>query len=240
MALDMLVVGPHPDDVELACGGTIITHTDKNYRVGIVDLTDAAMSTRGAPDTRAHEADTAANLMGVTERIRLGFKEGALECKVENLYPLVSVIRSTKPQVVLAPYWDDRHPDHGDTSRLVQNACFWAGVPKYGDNQHPHRPQRVLFYFLHWMGPVSMVVDISNTFDRKLAAIRAYHSQFYARPGDSAFTYISRPEFLEKVINRARYYGGLIGAEYGEPFHVRDMHREPDLIEWVNRQGLTG
>ncbi len=238
--VDILAVSPHPDDVELACSGTLIQLIDKGYRVALVEMTDALLSTTGDPVTRQVEAEAARKIMGVHERYQLGLKEGSLTPSGENLYRMVSLIRQTRPYIILSPYKEDRHPDHSATSQIVQTACFWAGVPKYGDNQAPHRPHRLINFFLHWEGPVSFVVDISSTFDRKLKAIRAYHSQFLAQPADRSYTYISRPEFLENIINRARYYGAQIGAEYGEAFHVRETLRVDDIMTWANIQGVVG
>jgi LmbE family N-acetylglucosaminyl deacetylase len=141
---------------------------------------------------------------------------------------------------MLSPYHEDRHPDHSATSELVQAASFWAGVARFGDSQPPHRPHRVLNYFLHWEGPAAFIVDISSTFDRKLEAIRCYHTQFLTSPEDRSMTYISRPEFLEKIINRARNYGSQIGSEYGEAFYLREPQRVDNLVTWADMQGVVG
>ncbi len=240
MTLDVLAVGAHSDDVELGCGGTLINLGDNGYRIGIADLTDAVLASRGNDETRRRETKDAAEIIGAVERFSLGFHEGSILSGTNNLHELVSLIRRNRPHVILAPYWEDRHPDHIDASRLVHSAVFWAGVTKFGDNQSPHRPHRVLYYFVHWDGPVSLVVDISSTFDRKLKAIRAYRSQFLPQAGSDKMTYISRPEFLEKIISRARYYGSQIGAEYGEAFHLREMNRVEDIIKWAGEQGVVG
>lgn len=240
MNYDVLAFSPHPDDVELGCSGTIINLADEGYKVGMVDMTNALLATGGDPLTRCEEAKAAQEIMGVTKRIQLDFKEGNLLTDHANLYRLVSVIRETRPHLVFAPYFEDRHPDHAASARLIKDACFWAGVSKFGDNQSPHRPHRLIYYFLHWEGPVSFVSDISSSFDRKLKAIRAYYSQFVALPGDRSLTYISRPEFLEKIINRARYLGSLIGSEYGEAFYVRETTRIENIMNWSNEQGIVG
>lgn len=240
MNFDVLAFSPHPDDVELGCSGTLIHLVDAGYRIGLVDLTKAMLATGGDPLARGEEAHNAQEIMGITKRFQMDFKEGNLAAENANLYRLVSLIRELRPHLVLAPYHDDRHPDHSAAAKLIKEACFWAGVSKFGDNQPPHRPHRIISYFLHWEGPVSFVVDISSTFDRKLKAIRAYYSQFLALPGDRSLTYISRPEFLEKIINRARYYGSLIGSEYGEAFFVRETARIENIMDWANLQGIVG
>jgi len=142
--------------------------------------------------------------------------------------------------LILAPIFEDRHPDHGDASTLVQKAYFWAGTAKFGDDQAPYRPHRVAFYFCHREGPYSMVVDVSDTFEVKLDSVRAYRSQFSLDAGETANTYISRPEFLDRIINRGRYYGMQIGVAYGEPLYAREMHRIPDLMKWTEDQGDVG
>jgi bacillithiol biosynthesis deacetylase BshB1 len=240
MTIDALAIGPHPDDVELGCGGTLALLTDRGYRVAILDLTEATLSTRGDIPNRHKEANAAASVLGITGRYQLGLNETAIPSSPDALPKLVEIIRRHRPYLVLAPYWDDRHPDHSDASDLVRRAAFWAGVSKFGDRQPPHRPHRVVYYYLHRVADVSMVVDISVSFDRKLKAIRAFRSQFLPQPGSDAMTFISRPEFLENFISRARYFGSLIGAEYGEPFHIREMNRVEDLVAWAGLQGLVG
>jgi bacillithiol biosynthesis deacetylase BshB1 len=240
MTLDVLAFGAHPDDVEIGCGGALINLVDRNYKVGIADLTEALLSTRGDAESRRREARDGMEIIGAAERFQMGFYESSITDSPENMYRLVSLIRQLRPMLVFAPYFEDRHPDHVDTASLIHKAVFWAGLAKYGDNQMPHRPHRLINYFIHWEGTVSLVVDISSCFDRKLKAIRAYRTQFLPQPGSSRMTYISRPEFLEKLISRARYYGSLIGAEYGEPFYVREMNRVEDLMKWAGEQGVVG
>ncbi|MFH0765497.1 MAG: bacillithiol biosynthesis deacetylase BshB1 [Calditrichota bacterium] len=240
MTFDVLAIGPHPDDLELGCGGTLVGLVDRGYRVAMADLTEALLSTRGDALSRIQEAETARAIIGAPRRFQVGLAESALQSDRDSLERLVNLIRQTQPHILFCPYWDDRHPDHRDASMLIQTACFWSGVSKFGSDLPPHRPHRTIYYFLHREGPPSFIVDISATFDRKLKAIRAYHSQFLSSPGEREMTYISRPEFLEKIINRARYYGSLIGAEYGESFYVRESIRVEDIMTWAGTQGVVG
>ncbi|MBT7616841.1 MAG: bacillithiol biosynthesis deacetylase BshB1 [Calditrichaeota bacterium] len=240
MNFDIMAVSPHPDDVEIGCSGTLIQLIDEGYRVCTVEVTNAVLATGGDLKIRNEEAEASRLVMGAQKRFKMDMKEGELFPTTDNLYRLVSLIRKTRPHIVLAPYFEDRHPDHVATSKLMKAACFWSGVSKYGDNQAPHRPHRLVYYFLHWEGPISFIVDISATFDRKLQAIRAYHSQFLTMPSDRSMTYISRPEFLEKVINRARNYGSQIGVEYGEAFYTREVNRVDNLMTWADTQGVVG
>ena len=239
-SLDVLAVGPHPDDAELGCGGTLAQLAGRGYRVAILDLTEAALSTQGSLPTRQAEAAAAARILGNLPRHQLGLWETAILSSPDALPKLVKFIRRHRPYLVLAPYGEERHPDHNDASELVRRACFWAGVAKYGGRQPPFRPHRLVYYYLHRVADVSLVVDISAGFERKLKAIRAYRSQFSPPPDGSGATFISRPEFLESIIARARYYGSLIGAEYGEPFHIRELNRVEDIVAWAKRQGGVG
>lgn len=240
MTYDVLAVGAHPDDIELGVAGTLALLAGRGYRVVLLDITRGSLSTRGDPETRQAEADAAAKVIGAAERLNLRRHEGSLLTNPDNLHPLVGVIRRLQPKLILAPYWNDRHPDHSAASRLVQDACFWAGVSKFGDDQPPHRPRRAAYYFCHYEGPVSLVVDVTATFDRKLAAVKAYRSQFALEPGEQPTTFISRPEFLEKMISRAKFYGSQIGTEFGEPLYVREVNRVVDLVAWTEEQGIVG
>lgn len=240
MSCDVLAIGAHPDDIELSAGGTVALLADQGYRVGLLDLTRARLSTRGDEFTRQDEAAEAAQILGAHTRINLDALEGSLLSDPFTLNKLVSVIREQRPSLILSPYWEDRHPDHADASRLVQRAYFWSGVPKFGDDQPPHRPKRVVYYRSHWETETSLVVDISTTFDRKMAASRAYKSQFDLLPGEEPNTYISRPDFFDKVIARAKFFGSKIGAAYGEPFFVRETNKVTDLVMWADGQGEVG
>jgi bacillithiol biosynthesis deacetylase BshB1 len=239
VSYDMLAVGAHPDDLELGVGGIIAALTAAGKRVLMLDLTRASLSTRGDPETRSREAAAAARILGA-DRENLDMIEGTILTNPDNLYQLVSLIRRTRPRLILTPYFEDRHPDHANTSKLVQEAYFWAGVAKWGDAAPVHRPNRVAYYFCHYEGPASMVVDVSATFERKMESVKAYRSQFTVGEGERPNTFISRPEFMDRVIARAKYYGYQIGAEYGEPLFVRETHRVTDLLAWNDMQGHTG
>lgn len=240
MTCDVLAIGAHPDDIELGVGGTLSLLSRQGYKIILLDLTRAGLSTRGDVITRQQEASEAARLLGAEGRLNLDLYEGSLLTDPNGLYKLVSKIRELRPKLILAPNFEDRHPDHGDASTLVQKAYFWSGATKFGDDLPPHRPDRVAYYFCHREGPYSMVVDVSKTFETKLASVRAYKTQFSTLSGETPDTYISRPEFMDRVINRAKYYGMQIGAAYGEPLFVREAHRIADLMKWNSDQGDVG
>lgn len=236
---DFLAIGAHPDDVELGCGGTVIDLVQRGYQGAVLDLTRAELSTFGNPMSRALEAKKAAEIMGV-KRYSLGVQEGAIYPNPDALRLLVSVIRTLQPRLLLTLYFSDRHPDHAATGKLTEEAVFWSGVKNYHPHLPPHRPRRCLFYFAHWEGPPTLIVDVSHTWAQKMEAVRCYQSQFEVDSPHNPLTYVGRPGFLQRVESRARYYGYLIDAQYGEPFFCRYMNKVEDLMAWTLYQGDRG
>jgi bacillithiol biosynthesis deacetylase BshB1 len=234
MKLDLLAIGAHPDDVELTCGGTIIKMVKGGRRVGIVDLTQGELGTRGDRKSRAEEAARAAAIMGVAVRENLKIPDGDIGSGMENRLKLVSVIRTLQPDVLLFPGAVDRHPDHERAHVLCREAWFSAGLQKVrtsvrGKAQDPFRP-RAYYHFMQWYEFVpSFIVDISAEFDQRMETMRAYRSQFYDPSSRERGTVLSTPDFLEMVRTRLEYYGDRIGKKYGEPFlspaslEVRDI-----------------
>lgn len=216
-SLDILAFAPHPDDAEYGCGGSLILAADQGLRVAVADLSNGETSSRGTPEKREWERKRAASLLGLQSRFSLGLPDTEINCEREHRLPIIELVRQTRPRVVLIPYWSDRHPDHSAASELVRNACFFAGVRKIGKGV-PHRPERIYYYSLHSPLPPSFVIDISTIWERKVAAITAYESQF--QPGDSGMvTTLSRPDFMRALEARAVWFGAMIGATYGEAFY---------------------
>ena len=241
MNLDVLAFGAHADDVELACGGTLIKLGGLGHRTGVVALTRGEMGTRGGPEIRAREFDRAAEIMGLAAHSMLDIPDARVEATWENKLKIVEVIRAHRPRIVFAPYWVERHPDHEQTSRLVRESAYLAGLQKIDTGQEAFRPFRVLYYQGRYEFAPSFVVDISAYHEGKMSAILAYQSQFYHRseqggatpasvPGPAPDatgagepeTMLSRPEFLDAIETRDKRYGALIGAKYGEPFAARE------------------
>jgi bacillithiol biosynthesis deacetylase BshB1 len=216
----VLAFGGHPDDVELAVGGTILVLRGKGYEVAIVDCTRGELGTRGTAEVRATEAQEAARRLGVARRINLGLPDGSLRATDEARAKVVEVIRRLKPVIVLAPRPDDLHPDHAHAAVLVREAAFLAGVAKYGGGGSPHRPRAVLQYASHTMFTPSLVVDISEHFEKKKQAALAYKSQFFDPASKEPATYLASSGFWDWWEGRARHFGNLVGAKYGEPFLV--------------------
>lgn len=220
IGLDVLVVSPHPDDAEVACGGTIRLLSRAGYAVGIMDLTAGEAGSRGDPATRAIETAAASKILGVAVRENLGLSDARFENTFEARAAVAETIRRHRPVVVLAPYPEDRHPDHTRAGLIAREAAFLAGLANLPLSGEPHRPALLLHYMLSWEFPPVVVIDISEVWEEKLRAIAAYASQF-APASSGPQTPLNHPEFAGRIEARFRYFGSLIGARYGEPFWTR-------------------
>jgi bacillithiol biosynthesis deacetylase BshB1 len=214
--LDILAFAPHPDDVELGCGGSLILAVDKGWKVAVADLTEGEMSSRGTPELRRQEIQRATALLGLTARYSIGLPDSAIGTSPEHREPVIELIRQTRPRIVLAPYWEDRHPDHVRASHLVKEASFFAGVGKLGQRA-PYRPSWLFYYLLHTPFTPTFIIDVSPVWERRMAAVQAYASQFLSSDRE-ATTALSQPGFLRSLEGRAMGYGWMIQAAYGEPF----------------------
>ena len=243
MELDALAFGAHPDDIELTCAGTIIKLGDMGYKTGVIALTRGELGTRGTPEIRAQEFADSARIMGLALHKMLDIPDGRVDESWENKLKIIREIRAYRPKIVFAPYWVVRHPDHGHTSHLVREAAFLAGLKKIDTGQEAHRPYKVIYYACRFEFEPSFIVDVSDTHDRKVQAIQAYKSQFH-NPEKHKYgeeeTNISRPEFLEAIITRAKQYGSYIGVKYGEPFLVREPMRLDDPVKFFGPEYLVG
>jgi bacillithiol biosynthesis deacetylase BshB1 len=228
---DVVAFGAHPDDVELTVGGTVLSLRAAGHAVVIVDCTRGELGTRGSAEIRAVEAQEAARRLKVDRRINLGLPDGHLRATDEARKKVVDVIRDLRPVIVLAPRPDDLHPDHAHLSTLVKECAFLAGIARYGAGGKAHRPRAVLQYASHTLFSPSFVVDISAHFEAKKHAALAYKSQFFDAASKEAPTYISSPGFWDWWEGRARHYGNLVGAKYGEPFVVDGPMLVKDAVE---------
>jgi N-acetylglucosamine malate deacetylase 1 len=223
MKLDLLVFASHPDDAELSCSGTLALHIDLGYKVGIVDLTRGEMSTRGTPESRALEADRASEILGLSIRENLEMPDLFFDNTWINQVKIIAAIRKYRPDTVIANAVSDRHPDHGRAAQLIREAFFKSGLPKVVTEiedlpQEAYRP-RALYHFIQtdYIEP-DFIVDISGHWDRKIASIQAYKTQFYDPGSSEPETFISKPGFLDFIEARAKVLGHRIGARYGEGF----------------------
>jgi bacillithiol biosynthesis deacetylase BshB1 len=226
--LDILAIAAHPDDVEQTCGGTLIRMAELGYRTGVLDLTAGDMGSRGTPEIRLIEADAAAREMLLAWRGNMHLPDARLENTVSVRMSLAAEIRALRPRVVILPYWEARHPDHYRASEMGFEACFLAGLKKLDEETQPHRPAKILYSSLYANVAPSFVVDISAQFERRMAALFAYDSQYGEQP-QSADLFPQRQEIRERLGAIARFYGNLIGVKYGEPFVVKEAMRLDDI-----------
>jgi len=228
--VDVLAVSAHPDDVELACGGTLARLAASGKSFGIVDLTRGEMGTRGTPEQREEEARRAGEILGATCRRTLDFGDGGLRTGRAEELALVEEIRRARPRIVFAPYPDDRHPDHARAGRLVGDAAFYAGLRKLETGHPAHRPQQVIYFSTMYEQRSDFVVDISETHEAKMRAIRAFSSQFHDPSSTAPPTMLSAESFLTFVEGRSRNVGASIGVAFGEGFRSMRPPRIDDPI----------
>ena len=231
--LDILAIAAHRDDVEQTCGGTLLKAAQRGQRTGILDLTQGEMGTRGSAEDRAREAADAAKILGASWRRALDIPDGRVENTWENRLKVATVIRETKPRVVILPYWKGRHPDHYTASILGYEACFLAGLPKLetgaATKLAPHRPFKIIYATPYYDVRPTFVVDITDQFEQKFASILAYKSQFSDQEaGKDLFP--AHQEIRARVDSMARYYGMLGGVTYAEPFLQKEVGLVEDLL----------
>jgi N-acetylglucosamine malate deacetylase 1 len=225
--LDILVLAAHPDDAELGCGGTIARHVSLGHKVGVVDFTRGELGTRGTVDTRDAEAATSSKILGLSVRENLNFKDGFYSNDESHQIEVARVIRKYQPEIVLANAIYDRHPDHGKGAGLSFDSCFISGLVKVvtsdheGKHQQPWRPKAVYHFIQSQYIQPDFIVDISDHWNTKMDAIRAFKSQFYDPQSQEPETYISNPSFMKMLESRAQEYGHAIGVKFGEGFTVR-------------------
>ena len=227
-SLDILVVAPHPDDAEIGVGGALVCCKRQGLSIGVVDLTTGEPTPHGSLDIRARETAAATKALDLDWRHNLGLPNRSLEPTLEARRALATVFRQTRPKLILAPYWEDSHPDHIAASSLVDAARFWSKLSRTDMPGEPYLPPRVLYFFsihLRIHPQPAFVFDISDAIDSKMEAIRCYESQLVT--GRS-------PEFptaIDDIRDRARYWGWSIGAKYGEPFASRETVRVTSFRE---------
>ena len=241
--LDILAIAAHRDDVEQTCGGTLLRMAQKGQRTGILDLTQGEMGTRGSAADRAREAAEAARLLQVSWREALTIPDARVENTYANRLQIAQVIRRTRPRVVILPYWKGRHPDHYTCSILGYEACFLAGLKKLDiphilakegvqlpeENLPPHRPFKILYSTLYYDVRPTFVVDISEQFERRLAALMAYKTQF-ADQEEGRDLFPAHEEIRDRIHSMARFYGLPAGVKYAEPFLQKEVGLVEDLL----------
>ena len=246
--IDLLGIAAHPDDVELSCAGTMLMAKQSGKRTSIVDLTLGELSTRGTLETRAKETEAATKILGLDARINLGMPDGNIEVSQENMLKVVKVIRQLRPTVLLAPYKFERHPDHEATSELAHQASFYAGLAKIetknddGTLQEPFRPLLVMHFMQTYTFEPKVIIDVSDVFAERMKAVHAYGSQFDRGESGRKLeskdreTFLTQKGFYEWIEARARHYGMMIGAEFGEPFWTYEPVGTKDIFSLVTKK----
>lgn len=219
--VNVLAIGAHPDDVELFCGGIVIRLGELGYTTGVVDLTRGEKASHGSPDERARESEAASAELGLAWRDNLELPDAEIAATTPQITALVALLRRRRPELVLAPWLEDRHPDHAAASQLVTRAVFFTGVQRFApETGERFAPRQLLYYAMrHRMTP-SFIVDTSSAAARKARAIACYQSQITRRAGDDAPTLISAPGATAAIEARDRYYGSMIGVAHGEPLRT--------------------
>ena len=232
--IDCLAFGAHPDDVELFCSGLLIKIKKQGYTTGIIDLTKGELSSNGTLEVRKEETKKASKILQVDLRENLEFEDGNIENSKQNRIEIIKYIRRFKPDLILQPYWEDRHPDHEAASKIITDACFYSGLNKIDTNQEPHRPKTILYYMMHTAFNPSVIVNISEEMEIKIKTIKAYNSQFGQLNGQKINTYINRPEFFDSIVNRAKFYGYEINKDYGEPYFYKGIIRIDKIMDFFS------
>jgi bacillithiol biosynthesis deacetylase BshB1 len=233
--IDILAIAAHRDDVEQSCGGTLLKAAQAGWRTGILDLTQGEAGTRGSAAERKAEAEAAAKILRTHWRQALDMPDGRLENSWENRVKISRVLRALRPRVVILPYWQARHPDHAMAGQMGYDACFAAGLAKteikdeHGQALAAHRPYKIVYATVYADVRPSFVVDITAQMDERFASLIAYQSQ-YANHEAGSGVFVPAEEIRERVYSLARYYGGLAGVRYGEPFVQKEVGLVDDLM----------
>jgi len=220
--VDLLVFGPHPDDLEIGLGGTIARHAAAGFSVGLCDLTAGELGSNGTPDERKREAADAARVLGVAWRKNLEWPDGGIVPSPELLRSAVDLIRGERPRTVALPYWDDRHPDHGAASRVLDLAVFRSGLRRYVTDLEAWRPEWVCYYFINNSAPPSFIVDVSEHYEAKRAALACHRSQFAPSEASAVPTRLTASTFRQLIESRDVQFGAQAGVAFAEGLIVRE------------------
>jgi bacillithiol biosynthesis deacetylase BshB1 len=229
--VDILTIAAHPDDVELTCAGALLRMADRGYSVGILDLTQGEMGTRGTPETRAREAEAAARVIGARWRESMNLGDARLTASIENRFAVAERVRAAKPRTVILPYWEGRHPDHYTAAVLGYEACYAAGLKQLPIAGEAYRPKKILYAAMYSEVRPSFSVDISAVFQRKLEAILCFASQFSGDMKEITELYPAWGRLIDQITTQCKYYGHLIGVEYAEPFVVKELLAIEDIVD---------
>jgi bacillithiol biosynthesis deacetylase BshB1 len=228
---DLLVFGPHPDDIEIGLGGAVARHTAAGHRVALCDLTRGELSSNGTPDERQREAEEARRVLGAELRVNLEWPDGGIDGTPEQVASAVDLIRRCRPRAVAIPYWSDRHPDHVDASRVLRAAVFKSGLRRYRPDTEAWRPDWLCYYFINDGAEPSFVVDVSAVYERKREALACYRSQFVEAGSGNVATRLTAPAFRALIESRDGQFGARAGVAYAEGVVVREPMLRAGLLK---------
>ena len=232
MSVDLLVFGPHPDDLEIGLGGTIVRHTTLGLTVGLCDLTAGEMGSNGTVDERVAEGEAARKVLGAAWRENLRWPDRSIGKSAAHVNEAVAFIRRHRPDTIAVPYWSDRHPDHAAASDLLTEAAFNAALRRYPCEGEAWKAW-VCYYFINDSAPPSFVVDVSDFYETKRAALDCHASQFQRTSSDAAATRLNSPLFRQLIESRDAQFGALAGLAWAEGFVVREPLVRPSLLKAV-------
>ena len=230
MSLDLLVFGPHPDDLEIGLAGTIARHTAAGYRVGLCDLTAGELGSNGTPTGRIAEGAESARVLGAAFRENLGWPDGGITAEPDRVRQAADLIRRHQPRTVAIPYWEDRHPDHRAAAQVLELAAFRAGLRRFVTDLPAWRPEWVCSYFVNTSVSPSFVIDVSAHYDRKRAALACHASQFSPTGPDAVPTRLTASSFRQLVESRDAQFGAQIGVAFAEGIIVREILQRASLF----------
>ena len=230
--VDLLVFGPHPDDIEIGLGGSVAKHAALGHRVGLCDLTAGEMGSNGTVEDRLREAEDAREVLGATWRINLRLPDRQIGSSPEHGRAATALIRQSRPRAVAIPYGVDRHPDHVSSSAMLTDAVFNSGLRRFDDGHDPWRPEWVLYYFINDSVPPSFVVDVSEHYELKRRALQCHVSQFRAGEGGAVQTRLTTPLFQQLVESRDAQFGALAGVTWAEGVVLKEPIVRRSLLKF--------
>ena len=230
--VDLLVFGPHPDDIEIGCGGTVALHAALGFRVGLCDLTRGELGSNGVPEEREAEGEAARAVLGAAWRVNLRWADGGIDGTERQVADVVRLIRASRPRTVAVPYWNDRHPDHSAASNVLTRAAFKSGLRRFAPGEGlAWRPDWVCYYFINDSDPASFAVDVSAHYETKRKALACHRSQFAPPDGGSVATRLTAPHFQQLIESRDALLGARTGVAYAEAVVVREPILRPHVIK---------
>ena len=235
--INFLVFGAHPDDAELGAGGTLVKLKTQGYKTGIVDMTRGEMGSHGDMKTREQEAKSAAAILKLDVRINLELPDSGLQNIEETRLKVINVIRKYRPYIVCCFKPDEsRHPDHGNSGRIVKDSAFFAGLEKIETGLPPFRPDALIYYSEVFVEEPDFLVDVTEEWNTKIEAIRSYRSQIYdGTENEHSLSWMKSKAFYDAIVNRAKFYGSMIGKEYAEAFYYYGVIKINDLMKTFSR-----